>query len=67
MVLENKKGDSGTAIPWSDTKKRQRYPYINRAPLPVSVLGNYREKGKTSPIQPRLFLVLLSAPLSWRG
>jgi hypothetical protein len=29
---------------------------LNRKPLPVTVLSGYREKGKTYPNQPRLFL-----------
>ena len=29
---------------------------LNRTPLPVTVLSGYREKGKTYPNQPRLFL-----------
>jgi len=32
--------------------------------LPVTVLSDYREKGKTYPNQPRLFLTCKTAPLS---
>ena len=67
VMLGNKKGDSNHAIPLNEHKKRQRYPYIIRTPLPVTVLGDCCEKGKAYPYQPRLFLSFKTAPLSEKG
>jgi len=36
--------------------KKAKVSLINRTPLPVTVLSDYREKGKTYRNQPRLFL-----------
>jgi len=45
-------------------KKRQRYPYIIRTPLPVIVLSDYRERGKTYPTSTEAFSNPLDPPLS---
>jgi hypothetical protein len=60
-----KKGQSGFPdCPSVGTKKekRQRYPYTIRTPLPVIVLSDYREKGKTYPISTEAFSNLLYRP-----
>ncbi len=55
-VLENKKKGIANGYPLKWAQKRARVSLINRTPLPVTVLSDYREKGKTYPNQPRLFL-----------
>jgi len=58
-VLETKKGVVRLPrLPLKWAQKRQRYPYINRTPLPVTVLSDYREKGKTYPISNRAIITL---------
>jgi len=65
-VLENKKGDSISAIPCEMDTKKAKVSLINRTPLPVTVLSYYREKDKTYPISNRaiITLILSSTPSS---
>jgi hypothetical protein len=56
----NRQSDTGYPPKWA--QKKAKVPYINRTPLPVTVLSHYREKGKTYPISNRAIITL---PLSF--
>ena len=68
QALANKKGETELLpSPLIGIKKGKSIPISNRMLLPVTVLGDYREKGKTYPTSNEAFSNLLDRSLSEKG